>query len=42
MINAITRAEGTARRAMIDFKGNVATKPTMTLLQQKMIRDGKL
>jgi hypothetical protein len=42
MINAITRAEGTARRAMIDFKGSVAAKPKPTLLQQKLAQEGKL
>jgi hypothetical protein len=38
MINAITRAEGTARRAMIDFKGNVGAKPKMTLLNRSWPR----
>jgi hypothetical protein len=42
MINAITRAEGTARRAMIDFKGNVAAKPKPTLMQQKLKAEGRL
>jgi hypothetical protein len=42
MINAITRAEGTARRAMIDFKGNVAAKPKPTLMQQKLRAEGRL
>jgi hypothetical protein len=42
MVNAVTRAEGTARRAMIDFKGTVAAKPPMTLLQRKLAQEGKL
>lgn len=42
MANAITRTEGTARRAMIDFKGTVAAKPKMTLLQRKLAQEGKL
>jgi hypothetical protein len=42
MVNAVTRAEGTARRAMIDFKGNVASKPKQTLLQQKLAKEGRL
>ena len=41
MANAITRTEGTARRAMIDFKGTVAAKPKMTLLQRKLAPGGQ-
>lgn len=42
MINAITRAEGTARRAMIDFRGTVTAKPKLSLLQQKLKAEGRL
>jgi hypothetical protein len=42
MINSITRTEGTTRRAMLDFKGSVAAKPKLSLLQQKLAQEGKL
>jgi hypothetical protein len=42
MVNAVTRAEGTSRRAMLDFKGSVAAKPKPTLLQRKLAQEGKL
>lgn len=41
MINAVTRAEGTARRAMIDFKGSVQRQPRPTLLEQKLKAEGR-
>jgi hypothetical protein len=40
LTNAITRTEGTCRRAMIDFKGSA--KPKLTLLQQKLKAEGRL
>lgn len=41
MINAVTRAEGTARRAMIDFKGTMQARPKPSLLQQKLKAEGR-
>ncbi len=42
LINATTRMESTARRAAADLAKTAAAKPKMTLLEQKLRKDGKL
>ena len=42
LINATTRLELTVRRAAADLAKTAAAKPKMTLLEQKLRKDGKL
>ena len=42
LINATTRLESTVRRAAADLAKTAAAKPKMTLLEQKLRKDGKL
>jgi hypothetical protein len=42
LINATTRLESTARRAAADLAKTATAKPKMTLLEQKLRKDGKL
>ncbi len=42
LINGATRLESTARRAAADLAKTAAAKPKLTLLEQKLRRDGKL
>jgi DNA-binding TFAR19-related protein (PDSD5 family) len=42
LINATTRLESTVRRAAADLAKTAGTKPKLTLLEQKLRKDGKL